>query len=51
MTADIAHVDCIPAWLGEFRDKSMECTWDLWTTVLVLIGARMSRMDLRVEEN
>ena len=25
--------------------------WGLWTTVLVLIGAWMSRMDLRVEEN
>ena len=25
--------------------------WGLWTTVLDLIGAWMSRMDLRVEEN
>ena len=25
--------------------------WGLWTTVLVLIGAWMSRMDLGVEEN
>ena len=25
--------------------------WGLWTTILDLIGACMSRMDLRVEEN